>query len=409
MQKLFFAAVALTVVVASPAFGATTGEITVAEVDTALDARREVSASLETVTARYEQAVVDETITRERIVTLSKSVSQLERDIGTKRFQVRELVVSRYMSGGYLGTERFFAARTFTDLPVQERYSRLLNERDFALLRGLEVAEALHVEQQNELDESLSEQVALVADIGELTGEILASLERADAAYNSVAIAFEVQEEEKRRRAEEERLRREEQARRAAAEAARQATSTTATATTTTTVATPAPTTTAATSTDSSTTTTSADTTTTTTSPPTPPPVITAGKTCPINAATSFSDTWGAPRSGGRSHKGVDMSAVRNAPVVAIESGTITRTTTNSLGGFSIYLTGASGNRYYYAHLEAFAAGVRGGMAVTVGELIGYNGSSGNAPAWLPHVHFQYAPPGGDWVNPYPLAKALCG
>lgn len=409
MQKRFFVAVALIVAVASPAYGATAGEITTEDVEVALDTRRQVSASLETVTARYEQAVVDETITRERIVSLSKSVSQLERDIGTKRFQVRELVVSRYMSGGYLGTERFFAARTFTDLPVQDRYSRLLNDRDLTLLRGLEIAEALHVEQQIELDRSLSEQVALVADIGQFAVEILASLERADAAYNSVAVAYDVQEEEKRRRAEEERLRREEQARRAAAEVARLATSTTTTTTSQDTTTTAPPSSTTTIGQETTTTTSPQSTTTTTTIPPTPPPVITEGKTCPINAATSFSDTWGAPRSGGRSHKGVDISAVRNAPVVAIESGTITRTTNNSLGGFSIYLTGTSGNRYYYAHLEAFAAGVGGTMAVTVGELIGYNGSSGNAPSWLPHVHFQYAPPGGDWVNPYPLVKALCG
>lgn len=137
--------------------------------------------------------------------------------------------------------------------------------------------------------------------------------------------------------------------------------------------------------------------------------MITDGKTCPVNAATSFSDTWGAPRSGGRAHKGVDMMAVRNAPLVAIESGTVTRTSSNTLGGISIYLTGESGNRYYYAHLEALAPGISGGTSVNVGDLVGFNGSSGNSPDWLPHLHFQYAPPESDWINPYPLVKALCG
>ena len=101
--------------------------------------------------------------------------------------------------------------------------------------------------------------------------------------------------------------------------------------------------------------------------------------------------------------------AARGAPLVAIESGTITRTSNSSLGGISIYLTGASGNRYYYAHLDALAAGVGGGMSVSVGELIGYNGSSGNASYSAPHLHFQYAPPGSTWINPYSLVKALCG
>jgi len=403
MKSRVFVAAALAIAIASPAHAQASSEITEEQVAAALDRRREASASLEEVTARFEQAAADETVTRERIVDLSKSVSRLEQEIATKRIQVEDLVRARYMSGGSLGTERVFTARTFTDLPVQDQYYKLMNARDLALLHGLEAAEALHVGQQEMLDQSLVKQQALVAEIGELTEEILGQLEQADAEYNSIAIAFEVQEEEKRRKAEEERLRREEAARRAAAEAAAEAARAAAATTTT-----EAP---ATTSTTSATTTTSGGetTTTTTTQPPAPQPVITDGKACPINAATSFSDTWGAPRSGGRSHKGVDMSAVRNAPVVAIESGTVTRTSNSSLGGLSIYLTGVSGNRYYYAHLEGFAEGLSGGTAVSVGDLVGYNGSSGNSPSWLPHLHFQYAPPGEDWVNPYPLVKALCG
>jgi murein DD-endopeptidase MepM/ murein hydrolase activator NlpD len=103
------------------------------------------------------------------------------------------------------------------------------------------------------------------------------------------------------------------------------------------------------------------------------------------------------------------MVAARNAPLVAIESGTVTRTSNSALGGRSVYLTGSSGSRYYYAHLEYFADGIRSGTSVSVGQLLGGNGSSGNAPDWLPHLHFQYAPPGSDWVNPYALVKALCG
>jgi murein DD-endopeptidase MepM/ murein hydrolase activator NlpD len=406
MKNRLFVAVLLVVAITSPAYAQASGEITREQVDAALDRRREASASLDEMTARFEEAISSEIVTRERIVTLSKSVARLEQEIGTKRVQVKDLIRTRYMSGGSLGTERIFTAATFKDIPVRAEYYELVNERGLALLRGLEAAEALHVEQQGQLDGTLEEQSALVVEIGELTEEIVGQLEQADADYNSIAIAYEQQEEEKRRKAEEERLAREEAARKAAAEAARQATSTTAGATATTTVAT---TTTAATSGGGASTTTTAATTTTTTQPPAPPPVVTDGKTCPINAATSFTDSWGAPRSGGRSHKGVDMMAARGAPVVAIESGTITRTSNSSLGGISIYLTGASGNRYYYAHLDALAEGVRGGMAVSVGDLVGFNGSSGNASYSAPHLHFQFAPPGSDWVNPYPLVKALCG
>jgi murein DD-endopeptidase MepM/ murein hydrolase activator NlpD len=105
----------------------------------------------------------------------------------------------------------------------------------------------------------------------------------------------------------------------------------------------------------------------------------------------------------------VDIAAVRNAPVVAIESGTVTRTSNSTLGGLSIYLTGNSGSRYYYAHLDYIEGGIAGGTNVGMGQLLGGNGTTGNAPAWIPHVHFQYAPPGYGWVNPYSLVKGLCG
>lgn len=413
MRNRLFVAVLLAVAMVSPAYAQAADEITRGQVDAALDRRREASASLDAMTARFEEAISSEIVTRERIVALSKSVAKLEQEIGTKRVQVKDLIRTRYMSGGSLGTERIFTAATFKDIPVRTEYYELANERDLALLRGLESAEALHVEQQHELDRTLEEQRALVLEIGELTEEIGARLAQADTEYNSIAIAFEQQEAEKFRKAEEARIRREEAARRAAEEAARQATSTTVADTTTTTASGTTTTSsggeTTTTATDSSTTTTTSAPTTTTTLPTAAPPVVTDGKTCPVNAATSFTDSWGAPRSGGRSHKGVDMMAARGAPLVAIESGTVTRTSDSSLGGISIYLTGASGNRYYYAHLDALADGIRGGTSVSVGDLVGLNGSSGNASYSAPHLHFQFAPPGGDWVNPYTLVKALCG
>jgi murein DD-endopeptidase MepM/ murein hydrolase activator NlpD len=413
MRNRLFAAVVLAIALASPAFAEASEEITKEQVAEALDRRTETAASLEETTARFEQAISDEMVTRERIVELSKSVAMLEQEIGTKRTQVKQLVKARYMSGGSLGTERMFTARTFTDLPVQDEYYQVMNAQDLSLLRGLESAEALHIEQQNLLDETLSQQEALVVQISDLTEIILEHLEMADAEYNSIAIAYETQEIEKRRIAEEARLRRIETVLQAAEEAARQATSTTTTVTsapgtTVPTTAAPIAASDESTTTTIQTTTTQA-TTTTTTRPPAPPPIVTEGKTCPVNAATTFTDSWGAPRSGDREHKGVDMVAAREAPLVAIESGTIARTAESALGGISIYLTGLSGNRYYYAHLDSLAPGIVGGVSVSVGDLVGYNGSSGNATYDAPHLHFQYAPPGGTWINPYSLVKVLCG
>ena len=53
----------------------------------------------------------------------------------------------------------------------------------------------------------------------------------------------------------------------------------------------------------------------------------------------SFVDSWGAPRSGGRTHQGVDMMAARGTPDVAIVSGTITQQY-GSLQGNGVFLQG---------------------------------------------------------------------
>jgi murein DD-endopeptidase MepM/ murein hydrolase activator NlpD len=441
MRGRIIAVVVSLMVFAPPAFAQTAGGLTQDDVDAALSQRRDAGAELEELTARYQQSIFDEELARERVANLAKSVSDLEREIGAKRVRVTELVMTRYMAGSPLGTERVFATSSFLDVPVQTEYYRLMNEQDLALLDSLETSEKLHVEQQRLLDQSLEEVRTLVADLEQMSAELLVALAAADRNYNGVAVAFQTQEEE--RKAAEAAERRRVAAVAAAAEVAAsttsaatvttsaaavtsttQATTTTQPAVTTTTspvttTAPPVTTTTAApvtqtTSGPSTTSTTTAPVVTTTTQATTtttaaPPPASTGGKTCPINAATSFSDTWGAARSGGRSHKGVDITAVRNAPVVAIEAGTVTRVSNSSLGGLSIYLTGSSGSRYYYAHLEYIESGITGGTRVSVGQLLGGNGSTGNAPAWIPHVHFQYAPPGYNWVNPYPLVKALCG
>lgn len=395
--------VALLVAILTPGYALAQGELSQADVDAALARRRAASSSLEEMTGRFEQAMANEEILRERISDLAKSVSDLEQEIGVRRVEVRELVKERYMAGGSLGTERVFTARTFSDIPVQNEYFALINEADLIVLKGLRAAEALHIDQQAELDRSLVDQEDVVAELTVLAEELGSALAAADAEYDSVASAFQKQEEERRRREEEERKRREEEERRRREAEAAAATSTTTTA------ADSVTTTTSSSNDTTSTTAAPQETTTTTAPPPPPPPPTTDGKTCPINAANSFSDTWGAPRSGGRTHKGVDMVAARNAPLVAIESGTVTRISNSSLGGRSVYLTGSSGSRYYYAHLEYFADGIGSGTDVGVGQLLGGNGSSGNAPDWLPHLHFQYAPPGSDWVNPYPLVKSLCG
>ena len=128
---------------------------------------------------------------------------------------------------------------------------------------------------------------------------------------------------------------------------------------------------------------------------------------CPVSKPFSFVDSWGAPRSGGRAHKGTDIMNPMGNRVHAIVDGVVSRQTYSSLGGISLYLRGDDGNEYYYAHLSKYAS--RTGQRVKAGELIGYNGATGNA-AWSgPHVHFEVHPGAGAPVNPYPYVKAACG
>jgi peptidoglycan LD-endopeptidase LytH len=128
---------------------------------------------------------------------------------------------------------------------------------------------------------------------------------------------------------------------------------------------------------------------------------------CPVSKPFSYVDSWGAARSGGRAHKGTDiMNPMRNK-VHAIVDGMISRESTSSLGGISLYLRGVDGNEYYYAHLDSYAS--RTGQRVKAGELIAYNGQTGNARYTAPHVHFEVHPGGGGAVDPYPYVKAACG
>ncbi len=128
------------------------------------------------------------------------------------------------------------------------------------------------------------------------------------------------------------------------------------------------------------------------------------GFLCPVGGSTSFSDTWGAPRSGGRSHRGVDMFAARGTPVVAPVAGTV-RHRDNSIGGKSFYLDGDDGHRYYGTHLDSYGASGR----VVAGAVVGTVGNTGNARFTSPHLHFEIHPGGGSAVNPTPTVRAACG
>ena len=138
---------------------------------------------------------------------------------------------------------------------------------------------------------------------------------------------------------------------------------------------------------------------------PSTPIVTGSGFLCPVQGAVSFVDSWGAARSGGRRHQGVDMMSPEGTPTVAPVSGTVSHRG-NSLGGMSWYVDGDDGNLYYGTHLSAYAN--QGAGHVQAGTVIGYVGHTGNASANAPHLHFEIRPGGGSAVNPYPTVRAAC-
>ena len=96
-----------------------------------------------------------------------------------------------------------------------------------------------------------------------------------------------------------------------------------------------------------------------------------------------------AERRGSRPHEAIDILAPRNTPVHAVDNGAIAKLFYSKAGGITIYQFDPGGQRaYYYAHLERYAPGLHEGQAVSQGDVLGYVGTSGNAPPGTPHLHF---------------------
>jgi murein DD-endopeptidase MepM/ murein hydrolase activator NlpD len=115
-------------------------------------------------------------------------------------------------------------------------------------------------------------------------------------------------------------------------------------------------------------------------------------------------NTWHAPRSGGRLHEGQDIFARKGTAVRSATKGYVVRLGENALGGNTVFVLGAGGRNYYYAHLDSYAEGLAVGDYVTPETTLGYVGTTGNAAGAAPHLHFGVYTPGGA-VDPLPLLK----
>jgi murein DD-endopeptidase MepM/ murein hydrolase activator NlpD len=115
-------------------------------------------------------------------------------------------------------------------------------------------------------------------------------------------------------------------------------------------------------------------------------------------------DTWGTPRSGGRTHQGQDIFARKGTAVFSATGGYVVWMGRNRLGGNVVMIAGAGGRRYYYAHLATFAPEMRVGKRVAPDTVIGFVGNTGNAAHTPPHLHFAVYTRAGA-VNPLPLLR----
>ncbi|AWH38094.1 endopeptidase [Stenotrophomonas sp. ZAC14D1_NAIMI4_6] len=141
-----------------------------------------------------------------------------------------------------------------------------------------------------------------------------------------------------------------------------------------------------------------------------------AGLLLPVQGIqpSQLRDTFTDARSEGRVHDAIDIMADAGTPVLAVADGTVEKLFDSERGGLTIYQFEPSGRWcYYYAHLQRYADGLAEKQVIKRGEVIGYVGSTGNASAEAPHLHFEVHVLGpekqwwkGESINPYPLLQA---
>ena len=127
---------------------------------------------------------------------------------------------------------------------------------------------------------------------------------------------------------------------------------------------------------------------------------------------SQVADTWNEPRGDHLRHAGQDIFARRGTPVRSATRGVVWMIGSSVKGGLWVYVLGAGGRRYYYAHLEAVAGGLKEGQPVTPATVLGRVGTTGDAETTPPHLHFAVFERYGNTspcrfpaLNPLPLLR----
>jgi hypothetical protein len=143
----------------------------------------------------------------------------------------------------------------------------------------------------------------------------------------------------------------------------------------------------------------------------------------PVNGIVRYTDDFGDPRSGGRTHEGNDLMGTKLQPLLAAVSGRVSyvRLDASGLSGNMLSITDVDGWQYRYMHINndtpgtddglnppayAFAPGIALGARVIAGQMVAFMGDSGNAEATAPHLHFEIRRPDGTALDPFESLKA---
>lgn len=328
------------------------------ELDDARERRDEANARLDDAIAEYDAVYAELSTVTFRLGEFEDRIRGYEAEIGDLHDLVEAQAIAAYKSGNTGDVGVLFGVDSLTELLTGREFLERAAEREISIMdrlravrNGLSTTKERLEEDRDRLSELEIEQAGLIDEFESLFQSL-------ETDYAELRVEFEEQE---RRRREEERRRR------LAAIAALEGAAAGASAS------------------------------------------QTEGFVCFFDPPYRFVNDWGNPRSGGRTHKGTDVVASYDHPVKAVATGTVL-IRNSDLGGLSLWLDADNGTSYYYAHLSGYAGGLSDGDRVGVGQVIAYNGDSGNARGGVPHVHFQIHPGGrgNEPVNPYPTLVEHC-
>ena len=353
---------------------------TSSELDATRDRLAVLQGELDRLAREHSDAQSRYARTEERIAQVRVRIDAVEARMGSIQDALAERAREAYVNGGLGTVELLLTSQNFAQFSDRVEFLGRVAQTEGDLVIEAEVAGEELRRDRDELAALLEQQAATVRELDAQREAIAQKLEE----------VRDLEAELERRLAAERAAAREAAERRAAAEAARRAAVAAA----------------AASAASSSASTSSSSAASTSSGGSTAPATGGTFAVCPVGQPRTFSNDFGAPRSGGRSHQGNDIIAPLGTPVYAVQSGRFVQNY-NSLGGISALVYGPNGDYTYYAHLSSYA-GAPSGATVSAGTMIGHVGNTGNASGGITHLHFEYHPGGGGAVNPYHLLTQVC-